>query len=62
MINQDIKQYLLLVRSWVGKNQIIIVPDTPAYHLVLRDLNDENIIIKRPNMDLTKLGRKIIKD
>ena len=53
---KNTKEYLAYIRELVGKDQIIIVPNTVQYYSLL---NDFNIILKQPDMNLTKYGRVI---
>ncbi len=57
----DIESYLIWLRLILGPEQYIIVPDTSAYHQVMKKLNDERIILKYPNMDLSRYARQIKK-
>jgi hypothetical protein len=42
----SIKDYLIQIRSWVGKDTVIIVPNTDSYRVIVPALNDSNIKFK----------------
>lgn len=58
-MKESIEEYLLRLRSLLGVEYYIIVPNTEAYQIVVNKMNDEYILFKEPGMDYQKYARLI---